>query len=292
MMSFLQPDECLVYVKSQNSFADVDGVTHIAKIIRQFIDKDILWYKLLVDNETEMLVTEDYIVSKRQYHDLQPHSFYHHNSVSLEDIKRPVANNFVFKTNTLLESTRSGYGSGIYGKFKLIDDQTEQIFKIECMSPFIIQDKEHGESLTVASLKTNVYLDNIIELSRDNINDIDNLVKTNSISNLVLWWNIVFHRVGKLINRDQLEGILIAYIKDFVNKDISLYDSINSSPIIEQPINDIMIELGFDSLLGDDSYTNNIDQGCVSYVYDPENTLILGDKARYQVYKFNDNNVI
>lgn len=315
----LDYDECLVYIENTRPFADVDGTTQIAKVIRTPIDKDdtgslIQWYELelvtdsdgdktvsaLINDKSRsqrFVVTGDRILSNRSIRDIQPRQFYNFASlINLSDpdgeIQYPLtANNFVIKNNSdrPLESTsRSALGSGINGIYlldesiipSLLTNNTQITYKINCENPYLIQDKEHGESITVASLHTNRYLDRIIPfLQGDNSINPLSLIRMNSIQNITTLWNIVFYRTNQFITQDWLEHILVNYINRYI-KDSNLVDGINGNIIQELPINDIMKGLGYDGIIGDDPYTNSWDRGCVSYNYN-EAVLLQGDIARY-----------
>jgi len=319
----LDNNECLVYVENIRPFSDVDGVTYIARIIRSFINDDILWYELQLMTDSTgdriptidpVLMTSDKIVSDRTIRDIQPRKIYNFatfvssqeqyldNYIETKDIQyQLVASSFVIKdinniNNPLEATSRSALGSGIFGLYvyneselpRLMTNPDQAIYVINCPDSYIIQDKEHGESITVASLNTNRYLDRIIQALRfDNdltIKDALALIRMNSIENLTTLWNIVLYRTEDYITQSALEQILANYVVKYLTDD-SLIDTVNDNAIQELPINNIMLSLGYHGLLADDVYNNGWDRGCISYDYSQfkigSQILLQGDNARY-----------
>ena len=315
----LNYNQCLVYVENTQPFSDVDGTTQIARVVRTPVTTDsegatIQWYELelITDSEGDRLekpqpivVSEDRIVSNRSKKDILLRQFYNFASLtnSFEnggDIQYPLAaTNFVIKdrSDSPLESTsRSALGSGIYGIYlsdesmipHLLTDENQITYLIDCPNAYIIQDKEHGESITVASLNTNRYLDRVIPAlqSDDSIKPLD-FIQMNPIHNLWTLWNIVLYRTNQHIAQDRLEQVLANYVvhylsdpQDHSSSYQTLVDSINGNALHELPINAIMRELGHDGIIGDDPYTNSWDRGCVSYNYD-QAVIIQGSLSRY-----------
>jgi len=321
----LEYDECLVYIENTRSFADVDGTTQIAKVLRTPIDKDdtgslIQWYELELVTEADgdktvsalvndtnvlnnksrsqrIIVSEDHILSNISMRDIHPRHFYNFASLinSFDpdgEIQYPLAaSNFVIKNKTdkpLQSTSRSALGSGINGIYltdesiipSLLTNNTQITYQIICQNPYLVQDKEHGESITVASLHTNRYLDRVIPfIQGDKSIDPLSIIRMNSIQNITTLWNIVFYRTGQFINQDWLENILVNYINRYIN-DSNLIDGINGDILQELPINDILKGLGYDGIIGDDSYTNSWDRGCVSFNY-KEAVFLQGGIARY-----------
>lgn len=303
--NFLAPYQCLVYIENLLPFADADGSTCIARIIRSFINNDILWYDLLLETDADgqmlsvpnpITVTADKIVSDRAYHDIQPKHFYHFSILTLSDqIQYPIrANSFVIKKNLnspLQSTSRSALGSGIYGKYiddvneidSLITQSGQLVYKIDSSYSYIIQDKEHGESITIASLNTNRYMDRIIQSLRGDrfvtFESALNRIQTNESSTIFTLWNIVFYRTNDTITKLWLDYILADYAFRYINDD-SLVDTINNNIIQELPINDIMKHLGYEGLLASDPYNNGWDRGCISYNY-LDAAIIQGETAKY-----------
>jgi hypothetical protein len=305
----LDYNQCLVYIENNKPFADVDGTTQIAKVLRTPMGTDdtgslTQWYELelITDQEGDRIppqpltASEDTIVSNRSTRDIQPRIFYNFatltNLSQASNIQYPLtATSFVIKSRVdrpLELTSRSALGSGIYGLYlqdpdmipPLLTDSTQITYTIECPNAYIIQDKEHGDSLTLASLNTNRYLDRIIQVLNGN-QDMNalTLIQMNSITNLTTLWNIVLYRTGEFITKDWLEQILANYATNYVNNN-DLIDSVNGDAIHILPINDIMKALGHDGIIGDDSSTNGWGRGCVSYNYD-QAVILQGGVARY-----------
>lgn len=313
--NLLAPSECLVYVENLLPFSDVDGYTYIARSIRDYIIDDTLWYDLLLETNSEGIrlpvpspisVSGDSIVSDRSFHDISPRKMYHFapltysSSVDLPEQAR----SFVIKSRIIkpLELTsRSALGSGIYGRYimnensvKSYTTNSEQaVYVIECPNAYPLQDKEHGESLTVASLTTNRYVDQIIQAFRsvingnnnelmdpvENLNIARSIIKSNESPNLVTLWNFVFYRTQDSIIQEWLEELLAQYVSNYFST-TTLVDSLNGEPLQELPINDIMKGLGYDGIIASDIHNNRWNRGCVSYNY-TSSTMIQGGEARY-----------
>lgn len=304
---FLAPSQYLIYIQNNRSFADVDGSTHIARKIRDYISDDILWYDLILETDSDgdtlsnpspITVSADMVLKERPFHDIQPRHMYHF--APLTSSSNIEARSFVIKgnlTRPLESTTRSGLGSGIYGRYiensdniqTFISDPNQSVYLIECPNAYPIQDKEHGESLTIASINTNRYLDRIIQTLRgiskssdtdqDNYNTALELIRINHSPTLLRLWNIVFYRTGDIITKDWLDDILAKYVSKYL-EDTTLIDSVNGSLLQELPINDIMMKLGYDGIIASDMYNNGWDRGCVSYNYSQAN-IIRGETARY-----------
>ena len=197
------------------------------------------------------------------------------------------ANSFVIKDNTdhALESTsRSALGSGIYGIYlrdeseipSLRTESNQRVYRIDNRYSYLVQDKEHGESITTASLHTNKYIDKAFETAQV---DPSTYIEENPIINLVTLWNIVLYRTQEEITKNELERILINYMSRYLS-DNALKDTINGNDIETLPINDIMNALGYDGLLADDPYNNGWGRGCVNYNYE-QAVIFQGEKAFY-----------
>lgn len=290
--NFKAPDSqfCLVYLENTQPFADFNGSTHMARLITSFEENNRLWHKVQIvtslDGDTiyqpkTITVLDSTIVSKRPVQDIQPHRLYQI-STPLDGINfnQPKATGFVIKSQTkqpLASTSRSGFGAGIYGIFVkhpsqvdlLLTDRHQRIYPIDYAHPYIIQDKEHGDSLTIASLHTNTYVDRLIEAIRTTtskeIANPSTLIRLNPIDNLVNLWNIVLLRThDPVIDTVWLETILTAYIQLYLQEN-SLFDTSNGTPIQELPINHILSQLGYDGLLAKDGYNNRWNRGCVRY---------------------------
>lgn len=311
---------CLIYLENRQKFADVNGTIHIAYNMGDITINGNRWCNaiLITDSNGNYYTTMDNkisvscgkIVSERPVKSLKENSFYH----VLDTDNLIQATNFVIKGNLdkpFDSVSNSALGSGIYGistelmnKFQGSYD-INSFVKIECNSPYIVQDKEHGESITLASVNTNRYLDRIIQgiypivknddLSYNNViqyirkNDLDIVpsedenysVSLPNLTNISVLWSIVFMRTnGELIiiPNEWFEDVLTKYLLDYLTNDIP--DSTNDDKLFVLPINYIMNRLGFDSLLADDIFNNGWNRGCVSYLYYNSN-LIRGGTPRY-----------
>lgn len=323
--NLLAANQCLVYIENRRNFADVKGVTYIANIIKNYIRGDTLWYDLILETDMDgdkaikngtnkITVTADKIVSNRSFHDIEPREIYHFSSLTFSsNIEYPIeARSFVIKSNIdkPLESTsRSALGSGIYGIYvkdketlsSLLVEPNQSLYLIPCPNAYPIQDKEHGESLTIASINTNRYLDNIIQSLRENLslNFETALVRIqiNESPNLLTLWNIVLHRTRDMITQETLNNLFAQYVVDYLEElevensktSMKLIDSINGEVIYELPINYIMKALGYNGIIASDIYNNGWNRGCVNYDYLQllkYNTsspigIIRGETARY-----------
>lgn len=318
--NFLDPNECLVYIRNISGLSDkinispigdTNGITHIARIVRSYILNDILWYDIVLvtdaegyeiegsrdanNNERKITVSGDRVLTNRSMRDIYPKEMYYFAPIDISDgIEYPIiANNFVIKKNTenpLEKTSRSALGSGIYGRYiqdpadigSFLVDSNQSVYKIDCPNAYTVQDEEHGESITTASLNTNRYLDNVIQALRgNNITDINDALVfiDNNSHNLVTLWNIVFYRTHEIINKDKLDYILAEYAIRYLTDDY-LVDSVNGEILHQLPINDIMREFGYDGLLASDIYNNGWNRGCVSYNYS-QATIIQGNTAKY-----------
>lgn len=303
----LNPGECLVYVQRRTPHSETSGVTHIARILSTFTEDNRLWYKLQLLTDTEgdripdaapITITGDAVLSNRTYTDITPRRMYHFGTVAggTSAVQYPVTASYFVNTrrieDPLSATTNTGLGSGIYGLHienvgnidQLKTNPDQQVYEISCPQAYILQDKEHGESLTSASMQTIRYVERILQGIADDdeatYDDILTLIQINSVQNLVTLWNIVLYRTGQRITREQLESLLAQYALDYM-KDTSLHDSITGDVILVQPINPIMWFLGHDGILARDSFNNRWDRGCVSYNYE-QAAIIKSDRAPYQ----------
>lgn len=288
----LNDDVELVYLENPYSSADSTGVTQLVQVHRSLMINNKVWFEisLLTDSAGNILNTTDKIliqdvVSLRKYRTIKNRKFFH---LSDEVIATTFANNEssykLTNKNPLESASRTALGSGIYGinlsnisEAKALSIDNKLIYEIDLLEAFDIQDKEHGESITIASLLTNRYLDKII--SNVDKTDIFDFIKNDNIENLVILWNIVFYRSKRYISYEKLENILSNYlIEYFTNHE--LIDKRTNTSIIALPINYIMKEMGYTGLMADDLYNNGWDRGCVSYLFDKSDPLTEG-KAFY-----------
>jgi len=303
--NFLAPNQCLVYVEDRRQFSDVDGYTYIAKTVRNYITDDKLWYDLLIETNTDgkklqiskpITVSGEFILSDKAFHDISPRVMYHFTSKDIQ------ARSFVIKsklTKPLESTSRTALGSGVYGRYisdvnnlqLYITDPDQSVYTIDCSAAYPIQDKPHGESLTVASLNTNRFMDQFILALRSVITQhkqIDNsavlnmaqsLINSNDTTHLFVLWNIVFHRTQDYIDKQTLDQLLAVYAVRYLTE-INLYDTVSGEPIQELPVNNILSHLGYDGVIASDTYNNKWNRGCVSYNYS-QAIIIRGEDARY-----------
>lgn len=290
----------LVYLDIYSSHPDVHCITYIAKIISQN-DDDTYDVILLTDelgntveNINPVTISHDVIVSYRPVHDIQPKFFYYFSELQSETIN---ADRFVMKqyddykqillpTLSLTQTTRIPFGSGIYGKYVANDnnlddltiDENEQIYRIDANDCYLIQDQAHGDSVILASLHTNRYLDDVFLSIQAQPNketmDVDSLIidaenlnikaPNIKISSLITLWNIALARTNDNISENQFLQILHNYVVDFLTQ-TTLRDAITNEFLSPLPINYILNDLGYHGILASDSTNNGWDRGCVSY---------------------------
>ena len=289
------PNVELVYLNNAYSSPDTSGFTQLAQIHRVLTINKKNWYEvtLLTDTNGNKLNSNDKIlvqniISYRKYRTIKNRKLFHlndkitgtifvNNDLTNKNLDDSDNNNINVNKNPLESASRTALGSGIYGmnlanisEARALSIDNKMIYEIDMLKAFDVQDKEHGESITIASLITNRYLDKIIL----NKNIID-VIKNDNIENLVILWNIVFYRNKKYISYEKLENILSDYlIQYFINHE--LMDKRDNVSLIALPINYIMKEMGYSGLLADDLYNNGWDRGCVSYLFDKSDNLIEG----------------
>lgn len=270
-------DQCLVYVTQRDPFSGIGGATHVATIIRTYDDNDVTWYEVQLLSQADgrmgvgdiITVSSDMIVSNRPITDITPHVFYHDSPDGLLH-----AVNFVLKsikTKPLTSTSRSALGSGIYGLIN--KNMTGTLFEVPADNPFIVQDLAHSESITLASLNTNRYIELVLESLSNRPYILTQLVELLSdldLARITTLWNIVLARglYRAVITTDLLGQLIAEYIYDFLTE--SIYQ--------ELPINRIFLSLGYTELL---TTLNNWDGGCVSFVITDPATIIEGGQARY-----------
>lgn len=258
----LSEEECLVSIVGKYHFADTDTTTHIAKIVKKnkqdcqvilMTDSSGEW---LVDNDKIIIIPNNNVVSDRIFSEITPSKFYQisHNLM---------ATGFATKGKTLESTSRIALGSGIQGIY--IKDESllsrfagpgDSIFTIECDQSYSIQDSEHDDSVTLASINTNRYLDRIIENLQGNYEEnIAKIIKINQSTNLLILWNIALYRTEDNITQDELDIILTEYLLQYLTSDDLLQ---------ELPINFVMKFLGYFCLI---TKNNRLLRKCVRYDY-------------------------
>jgi len=284
----LNPNIELVYLDNPYSSPDTTGITQLAQIHRSLKINNKVWYEvsLLTDangnrlNSTDKILSSN-IVSFRKYRTIKNRKLYY-----LEDelVATIFANNELeINKNPLTDTSRSALGSGIYGlnlpnisEARALSINNEKIYELDLLKALDIQDKEHGESITTASLLTNRYLDKIIDnVDVNDLNNVSNIIQSDNIENLVILWNIVFYRNKRYIPYDKFEKILSNYLTEFFANH-ELFDIRDNISLIALPINYIMKEMGYTGLIADDIYNNGWNRGCVSYLFDKSDPLTKG----------------
>lgn len=320
-MSFLANNQHLVYIPNRKPFGDAEGYTYIAEKVTDYMSDGVHWYDIILHTDADgdyvqssmrTSVKAERIVSDRSFKPISPRHMYHFASVisldandsnpievqdpeldSVSSLNTIQARSFVIKSNIIdpLESTsRSALGSGIYGLYlpnsedinKVQTTPDQSVYLIDSSNAYPLQDKEHGDSLTVASLNTNRYLDRIIESFRDEPIEFDSIheqIKRNYVPTLFTLWNIVFHRTGDFISQEQLNNLLAVYVYDYFTT-YTVLDSMTHEELHELPINSILRSLGYDGVIASDAHNNGWNRGCVSYNYNLAQTF-QGEYARY-----------
>lgn len=297
--------QVLVYLEDTSPTPEVDGYTYIARKVRSYFSDNKLWHDviLLTDstgnknkNKNHVTISNEKIISERPVKDIKSNTFIHFAPlVFIKNIKHPItATNFVIKTNKtrpLESTTRTGFGTGIYGRFvdnikdisSLSVHPSQTVYEITCENPYFLQDKEHGDSLITASMGTNRYLDNIINVLRNSdeisLEMIIDYIYDYEPVNIFMLWNIMLYRTREYISREDLYYLFASYVMNYLF-DNSLNDSVTKLPITELPINSIMKYLGHDGILADDPYNNGWGRGCVSYNHE-QAIIMQGDQSRY-----------
>lgn len=268
MSDLLNPNEMLVYIKSSTAFANTDGAVYVAQLSKTFFIDNVEYGEFLLLNDPEALdipfprtafAPLSSIVSNRSPHllpGISPKSFYHYSPDLI------TATSFISPGNSCTETSRSGYGSGVYGIYSdniesanYIKSSNQYLYTISCDNPYYLQDMEHGCSLTIASMQTNNYIDMILPLIFT-VDDINSVLSFNDIEYLLILWNTVFYRTSSFITKSDLFNILYTYISNKLSSPSSLY---------HLPINDILLYCGFDGIISTDIYNNIWTRGCVSF---------------------------
>ncbi len=290
----------LIYVKIDGFLRKVSGATHLARL------KDHNTYELLsgidgkiLDPPQQIIVTDSSLVSSRPLISIPYKSFYYFGTLEDTDHSEPKikATNFVITKNTqdpLTTTSNNDLGSGIYGRYLESDPYTYlrpgEFFKLVTLkNPLELQDQAHGESLTLASFQTNIYLDRVLNtVSFDADLDeallkvgIRDIIRDNSIEHLILLWNIVLERQKgkKRVDEVFLTNVFVDYLISYLQGN-ELTDTLYGWGLHELPINWILRKLGYDGLLASDAFNNTWNRGCVSYNY-AEAEILEGGDRRY-----------
>lgn len=188
-MKLKSGDQLLIYIENSNRLSDVSGSTCRAKYFSSIQINNETFHQVIQltglngeDLETgrKIIISEKNILNLRPKKNLK-FQFYHIDySVTARD--------FVYvknKSRQLERTSKFGLGSGIQGVYLkdskmipyLMTEANQKPFEIQLSNPFIIQDREHGESLSLASVNLNRFIDqllkrfnNILLDNRNNIN--------------------------------------------------------------------------------------------------------------------------
>lgn len=250
----LRRDECLVSLVDRHPFAETDTVTYVARVLKKGPER---WTVTLVttasgepsEDETVISVPASAVVSTRRIKKITPRKFYQM-SESL------TASGFVDKEVGI--SSRFGLGSGLQGVWipdpelvRSFRATGNNMFEIKCENPYVIQDLEHDDSVTVASLATNNYLNKV--LGQVNSGETDFFLP--ETEPLLTLWNIALLRTGDELTRKDLEGILGRYLITYLA---------SQDRIQELPVNNIFRFLRYDSLL---TTSTRLLRKCVHFEY-------------------------
>lgn len=315
---FLKRGELLVHVPNDEYYNGMetnriraDGITYIAKILKYYIlsengfsTVDALtsdgWMEIEYQTtstgertnlSTKQILPVKYLVKRFNKDEISKdrdiNNFFYHIS---EDQDNIIASNYVNKDlqdNVLKRASNLGLGSGIYGLYPtyISENNNFNIFKINCYNPYILSDKQHGECLSNASIRTILFMDEVIKCTYYNVDKtydvIHDFITNSKVDNLVNLWNMVFYRNRETyIDKDWLINILTVYAIDFFAEDFR-FDYITNNPLFVLPINYILYNLGYDSLISSDANNNTIDRGCVLYSIDYNNVLYHTEEAKY-----------
>jgi len=183
-----------------------------------------------------------------------------------------------FATNTGLSDTSvEGYGAGLYGSYtRQNDDDVELVLR----NPFYIRDRYHSDSLRLASLHTNMYVDECILYLKTHtyidINTIRRHVDATYPDNLTVLWFIVYERTH--VRKPDIKEILVRYISYYFSYN-NMYDTFTGQVIKFLPINYIMDDGKYDSII-DAGWGS---RSCVSYKFDIHSSKMTSSKNMYYV---------
>ncbi|MFK5970576.1 MAG: hypothetical protein QM487_10710 [Candidatus Marithrix sp.] len=247
----------LAYVEYNKKYReDILGSTLIAKIQNRSIISGVIWYEiyLLTDpgghaiEPLKMNIRSDQWLDNRPRLEIDNPSIYH---FTKSNTKKLTASNYVYSDNSqkpLETTTITAWPSGVEGlylpsgNFKSYKTSNKQIiYNLELGNPFIIQDYAHVESITSASMSSNVIIDKLLINSK--------LLETVDLTGVTTLWNIVFYRVfnERVVDEDWLLELIRKYLLNYKKGDIK--DTISLRPLNEPFINTLFMALGYDSLL-------------------------------------------
>jgi hypothetical protein len=150
------------------------------------------------------------------------------------------------------------------------------VYQIHCPDAYPLQDAEHGDAVTNASIQTNRYLERILEIVRadddPSYQGIATLIAANSLTGLTMLWNLALFRTSDAVTEEGLYLVLAAYVSQYFTGN-PLIDSVTGEALQEQPINSILKSLGYDGIIAADAANNGWDRGCVCYRYQTADIL-------------------
>lgn len=254
----LLPDQCLVFLEQNQSFPVVPGSVRIANVLRTFQNLDgnqVYEVQILTGSDGSELavkpiinVLSDKIVSNLMLREITSPTIYQSQTQS-----GLLAKNFGDKLKERPLSTTSylGFGTGLYGIYMNNPYKFDsKVAEIKMMNPFVLQDESHDYSFSIASLSTNVIVDQLIVQTRsNNYFDLPSLlasISDNEYLRLLTLWNIVFLRYKFEIDMQFLKEILSIYIYDFFYGQSYVFGNQSLFPC---PTNYMMNKLNFDGVI-------------------------------------------
>lgn len=265
--------EVLVYMQNRMEDLWIDGSTNKARLIKRGTDESNV---ILItdsnggilddDRQVTLTILNERIITGRPVI-RGNYQFIVNVPDTGSGTKNIRGSNYVikkFKDDTL-SSTQLPLGSGIVGTYNKGIIKNINSYNISCSNPYFVQDKEHYESIILASHRMNFYLDNLIHKKYMNQQkNCGKLIQENGYINIYNLWEIVFLRTENQINQKKFRDVLIRYLCDYFKKEDSLQISTNNE-MISLPINYVMNDMGYDALicLPNKNPYNNI---CISYV--------------------------
>jgi hypothetical protein len=259
--------EELLYLPTERQFAEVEGVTYLARPVRAYppwYDYQLLTKEDGSPQEQPPLVTvqSGALVGRRQFRSLpSPHFFVFETEIS--------ATNYARRGHSLATTSRTALGSGIMGLYR--NAGAAGRFRIDCPKSYFLQDKEHGDSVILASLHTNRLIDRFLE----------RLVPPTAkeVGAVVTLWNLALSRTGDQLTLTQFQEIVTQYLDDW-KKQPTIFDSRTGEGLQELPINRVLRSLGYDGVVSVDEANNGWGKGCVAFTV-PEGTPCYGGRQWY-----------
>ena len=288
----------LIYVPNDSNYSYVEGTMRAAQLLNKYTDKytgEVLYDFLIITdssggvytNPYAYIATENSIVSQRKIETIPDNA-----SIlqPLNSEKRLTAS-FYTKNDSKEEKSLSKtmnypLGSGIYGWFIENEFPSDIIgevamAEIKISKPYLIQDKEHLNSIIQASNLTNIFLDKIKLLipSSDFVNiragTVDKVLAKDldELRRLHLLWSIALRRTGHGFDIKKFYQILYEYVIAYTGPDSYFGLSSYAFPL---PINFIMLEgLGITGIILRKKDSNLYGTNSVSFKIDLKQTDVL-----------------